>query len=93
MRIGRAATSIFIRGLIFLVVLLALASHGQSNGDKEDRAAARAPAPLPSWVRASIGFAASLTVTVMLMIAISAPGASTDPSGPDLGLRGSISAD
>jgi Mn2+/Fe2+ NRAMP family transporter len=79
MRIGEALTSLVIRSVIFCFVVAALAPARRDAADQ-----------LVSFSRACLGFAASVTVTVMLMLAL---GASIPHPAPDvapLGLRGTI---
>ena len=78
MRIGGAVTSLVIRSILFCFVVGALA-----------------PAPRPAalssaFSRASIGFCASVMLTVILLMAL---GAAIPPSPADaapLGLRGTL---
>jgi hypothetical protein len=79
MRIGGALTSLVVRGVIFGFVVAALAPTPRE-----------AAGHLVAFTRAGLGFAASLTVTVMLMIALEAAGSSPALKTAALGLRGTI---
>ena len=78
MRIGGAVTSLVIRSILFCFVVGALAP------------APRQMALSSSFSRASVGFCASVMVTVILLMAL---GAAIPPSPADaapLGLRGTL---
>jgi hypothetical protein len=81
MGIGRALTAIFIRGVIFCFVA---APVGPWTRD-----APALPAHLAALSRACIGFAASVTLIVMLMLALSIAG-SPSTTEAALELRGTI---
>jgi len=66
MRIGRALTAIAMRGVIFCFVVAAIGPW-----TRHDLALS---AHLAAFSRACIGFAASVTLTVMLMLALSIAG-------------------
>ncbi len=79
MRIGEALTSVVIRSVIFCFVIAAFAPTPRD-----------AVGQLASFARAGIGFAASLAITVMLMIALGATVPLPAPDAATLGLRGTI---
>ncbi len=79
MRIGEAVLSIVVRGVIFCFEIAAFAPTPRPAADH-----------LASFSRACIGFAASLTVTVVMMVALSAAGSSSRLEVAALGLRGTI---
>jgi hypothetical protein len=81
MGIGRALTAIFMRGVIFCFVVAAVGPWS-----RDDLAL---PAHLAAVSRACIGFAASVTLTVMLMLALSIA-ASPPKTVATLELRGTI---
>ena len=79
MRIGGALTSVVVRGVIFGFVVAAFAPSPRE-----------AAGHLIAFARAGLGFAASLTVTVLVMIALEAAGSSPALTTASLGLRGTI---
>ncbi len=81
MRIGEALASVVIRNIILCFVAAAFAPARQ---------AAREPDQPVSFSRACLGFAASLTITVVLMIGLSAAVSSPTLQAPVLELRGTI---
>ena len=84
MRIGRALTAIAMRGVIFCFVVAAVGPWS-----RHDLVLLAHLAPLS---RACIGFAASVTLTVMLMLALSiaASPPATVATVAALDLRGTI---
>ena len=82
MGIGRALTAIFMRGVIFGFVVAAVGPWS-----RDDLAL---PAQLTPLSRACIGFAASVTLTVMLMLALSIAASSPSTTVATLELRGTI---
>jgi len=82
MSVGRAVTSIVVRGVIFGFVIAALAPAARPRMQPS--------AHLASFSRAGLGFFASVTVAVMLMLALSTAVSPPAPQFAALGLRGSI---